>query len=356
MSELLKAFDTYNELERGSYFTLLYDRLSSELYLSIPMKESKENMDHILDVFDLSSYSLVLKRWKTGDSSDSDPSEDFPKEFLYKSDFEKSLIWVSLDRERLFVTFYYDCKDSELEEWVITKNSQLRKAFGLSQKPTFKVLTKSHSDYDVEDVRTEPIKIDVENHYNADFLNVHNTISTSIESEKPGLILLYGKPGTGKTTYIKSLISKHDKSNFIFIQNEFVSNLLEPGFISFLLEQRDSILIIEDAEKVIKSRELSNQDSVVSTILQLTDGLFSDYLNIKVICTFNTNLSKVDTALLRKGRMIAKYEFDVLSIEKTNALLQTLGLESSEEPLSVAEIFNKDQKSYIENKHGKIGF
>lgn len=97
--------------------------------------------------------------------------------------------------------------------------------------------------------------------------------------------------------------------------------MLHPDFISFLLKHQNAILIIEDAEKVLMSREQMNENSVVSTILQLTDGLFSDYLNIKIICTFNTSLDKIDKALLRKGRMIAYYEFKALIPEKANEIL-----------------------------------
>jgi len=131
--------------------------------------------------------------------------------------------------------------------------------------------------------------------------------------------------------------------------------IIDPEFISFLLKQRNSILVIEDAEKVIISRENLKEGSVVSTLLQLTDGLFSDYLNIKVICTFNTSKSKIDSALLRKGRMIAMHEFNPLSIEKTNHLLKEIGVENVNKELSIADIYNYEEKRYS-IEESKIGF
>lgn len=249
----------------------------------------------------------------------------------------------------------YDCNDKELENWILKVNDLLRKKLGEHKAHSFGVLVKSNRFFDIEDVKTEHVDLDVTKYYNEDFYPIHEKISESISSKKSGLILLHGEPGTGKTTYIKSLISAHDSSNFIFVQNEFVNSLLDPDFISFLLKQRNSILVIEDAEKVITSREQMRSESVVSTLLQLTDGLFSDYLNIKVICTFNTHLSKIDKALMRKGRLLAMYEFDKLNLDKTNDLLKSFDLERSNEELSIADIMNYKEENFAQKKT-KIGF
>jgi hypothetical protein len=48
-------------------------------------------------------------------------------------------------------------------------------------------------------------------------------------------------------------------------------------------------------------------------------------LNLQIICTFNTDLTNVDEALLRKGRLIAKYEFKALAEQKSQALSNDLG-------------------------------
>lgn len=359
MSELLKAFDSYNEFERNSYFTLIYDALPSSLCLKVPLEETKKNMNKVLELTNLKNhnYELVYKDWDTEDSNNADFAQDYTYQLLYKSTRNKSTIWISLENETLSVDFLYDCTNSELEAWIINLNHKLRQEFGLSRTPTFKVLTKKHSNFHTEDVRTEEIEINLKDNYNDDFKEVCESIQSSISAKNSGLILLYGEPGTGKTTYIKNLITKnHQQSNFIFVQNEFVNNLLDPDFISFLLKQRNSTLIIEDAEKVIKTRESLKGESVVSTILQLTDGLFSDYLNIKIICTFNTNLSKIDTALLRKGRLISMYEFKKLSLKKTNKLLDKLGFESSNKELSLTDIFNNKAKNYSNIKKDEIGF
>ncbi|MGH1386033.1 AAA family ATPase [Kordia sp.] len=358
MAELIDAFDSYSDFDKNTYYIICFDKIASILSLKTPLEETKEHMEAIVDAINLqlNNIEVVFKNWNTEDTKNADFSIDFPYQYLLKSTAKNLLIWITLEHDELNIEFYYDSSDSELEKWVIAMNHTLRTKFGLDRTPVFKVLSRDNHSFFTEDVRTEDFECDIQSMYNNDFSQVNDTIEASLAIEKAGLILLHGIPGTGKTSYIKSLISKHHKKNFIFIQNEFVNELLHPDFISFLLKNQNSILIIEDAEKVLTSREQKNESSVVSTILQLTDGLFSDYLNIKIICTFNTSISKIDTALLRKGRMIAYYEFKALSKEKSNQLLSTLDHEASNTAMILADIFNYENKKFKHTETRKIGF
>ena len=357
MSELIKAYDSYNDFEYNAYFTLRYDKIPSSLVLKINLKANKENMDKVREVLDLdeTEFKVCYKEWSVK-GKNKDFSKDYVHSWLFESSTQNCLIWVSMEHERLTIDFQYDCQDLKLEEWILEKNRAIRLAFTTEKQPSFKVLVREHGSFDTEDVQTDRVALNVEQNYNDDFLAVHNQIIEGLSSKKSGMILLHGTPGTGKTTYIKSLISNHEDLNFIFVQNDFVRNLLDPEFITFLLQQRNSILVIEDAEKVIMSREQQNEDSVVSTILQLTDGLFSDYLNIKFICTFNTNLSKVDTALMRKGRMIAMHEFKALNVDKANILLSDRGIDPENKEMTLADIYNYDEELHANVKKTTLGF
>lgn len=359
MNELIKVYDVYSDFERRPYFTLCFNNYPSVLKLDIPLKESKENMESVLQLLDLEHYKLtkVYQFWVTEDSKDSDFSKDYPYEYLFKSETSNLLVWVTLEYGTLIVEFLYDLNDNELEKWIIDTNHKLRVQFGEKKSPMFKVLSQSDRGFHTDEVKTSDFnEIDIAGLYNDDFNEIDEIIKESMKEIHSGLILLHGKPGTGKTTYIKHLMSVFNETVFIFIQNEFVKDLLNPAFISFLLKHKDSILVIEDAEKVISSRENISEDSVVSTILQLTDGLFSDFLNIKIICTFNTSIDKVDKALLRKGRMIAKYEFENLSVEKSNILLEKQGFEASDKELSLADIFGYHDKEFNNKEKKRLGF
>ena len=121
---------------------------------------------------------------------------------------------------------------------------------------------------------------------------------------------------------------------------------------------RFSILIIEDAERVISDRETNGSSAGVSNILNLTDGILGDCLNIQVLATFNMKKEKIDKALLRKGRLIAEHKFDKLSIDDTNKLLKHLEKDYvATESMCLADIYNIDVEVFkTEDKTTKIGF
>jgi len=358
MAESIQHIFSYNDFERSAYFVVCFNKLASLLNFRTPLEESKENMEAAVDAVGLHSgeMEVVFKSWNTEDAKNSDFSKDFPYEYLLKSKNKELLVWLSLQYDQLHVEFLYNHSDVDLEQWVISTNHSLRQKFGLNRTPVFYVLSRDGSRFFTEEVRTEGFESDLEKMYNDDFIEINEIIEESLTIDKAGLILLHGAPGTGKTSYIKDLIRKHEKKSFIFIQNEFINELLHPDFISFLLNHQNSVLIIEDAEKVLMSREQINESSVVSTILQLTDGLFSDYLNIKIICTFNTSIDKIDKALLRKGRMIAYYEFKPLSPEKANEILNAMNHESTDVDMTLADIFNFRNRNFRPAEKGKIGF
>jgi ATP-dependent 26S proteasome regulatory subunit len=186
---------------------------------------------------------------------------------------------------------------------------------------------------------------------------VHQTIVKRLSQKNDkGLVLLYGKAGTGKTSYIRHLISKV-KKKFIFLPPHLTKEIASPQLISILTEHPNSIFVIEDAENIIIDRD-KKEDSPVTTLLNITDGLLSDCLNVQIICTFNTNVSNVDNALMRKGRLIAKYEFAELETDKAQALSDKLGFSSRiNKPMTLAAIYHQNEDDYQHlKKRSAIGF
>lgn len=122
-----------------------------------------------------------------------------------------------------------------------------------------------------------------------------------------------------------------------------ITSIATPEFLPFMLKNQDSILIIEDAENIIKSRANSGDTTQsVANLLNLTDGLLGDSLRMPIIATFNCELDKIDSALLRKGRLIVKHEFDKLSIENAQKLSDHLGfITTIKESMTLADIYGQ---------------
>lgn len=218
------------------------------------------------------------------------------------------------------------------------------------------VITLSNGSLDLKQLAIKPTALDIDLYYNDDFKNVDATIKARLEKENDkGIILLHGLPGTGKTTYLRHLIGNM-KKKVLFVSPDIAGNLTNPEFMDLLLDNPNAVLVIEDAENIIMDRKY-NPNSSVSNLLNISDGLLSDCLNVQVICTFNSALNYVDSALLRKGRLIAKYEFGKLETVKAQKLSDHLGFKNViTQPMTLAEVSNPNDAHYESKKVTVIGF
>lgn len=213
------------------------------------------------------------------------------------------------------------------------------------------------NDYlDLKPMEIKRTKLDLDLFYNDEFKEVDQLIRKRLGKKKDkGIVLLHGLPGTGKTTYLRYLISKIRK-RVLFLSPSLAGKLTNPDFIELLVDNPDTVLIIEDAENVIMDRKL-NGSSSVSNLLNISDGLLADFLNIQVVCTFNNSLTLIDEALMRKGRLIAKYEFGKLSVAKAQRLSDHLEFKTViNKPMTVAEIVNQHEKQQVAPRMEVIGF
>ena len=263
---------------------------------------------------------------------------------------------IHFDTNQSITRFLYRKTDIEKVESLIKGVRKFKKR-KKKNIPQMSILIQNQHGIDIERVDITKPKLKIADNYNDDFIAIHETILNRLSKKNDkGLVLLHGEPGTGKTSYIRHLIASV-KKNVIFLPPNMASAITSPNFIPILLENKNSIFVIEDAENIVMDRE-KNGNSPVSSLLNISDGLLSDFLNIQLVCSFNTDVTKIDSALLRKGRMIAKYDFKKLEPKKANALSKKLGFDSTFiSPMSLTDIYNQSEQNFQERKERKvIGF
>lgn len=221
----------------------------------------------------------------------------------------------------------------------------------------YMVINRPHG-LDLHPFEIETPLIDLEMNYGKDWKLKHDMLLDVLNGKKKkGIALLHGLPGTGKSMYIRKLISMiSENRTVIYLPNQLINNITDPSFIPLMSEYAGSLLIIEDADDAIRSRKTGG--GIVDKLLNLADGILSDFLEMQIICTFNNDISSIDDALLRKGRLILKHNFEKLSIESAQKLSNSLGFDTLiNEEMTLAEIYNQgDQLNDVETKKPKIGF
>jgi hypothetical protein len=129
------------------------------------------------------------------------------------------------------------------------------------------------------------------------------------------------------------------------------------------MQNRNSILIIEDAENIIRDRIHDNflPNQAVSNLLNLSDGLLGDAMHQQIICTFNCDIKGVDPALMRDGRLVIEHKFDKLNPQEARRICKQLEIpgngEDIQQPITLAEIYArknemiKSTNNVLQNGH-----
>ncbi|KAM9977713.1 hypothetical protein ACTFIR_011585 [Dictyostelium discoideum] len=125
--------------------------------------------------------------------------------------------------------------------------------------------------------------------------------------------LLYGPPGSGKTSFILSMAGNFGKS--ISIMN--MSKGIHDGNIHSIIQKcnKDTILVLEDIDAVFVKRKnnsaAGNDVLTFSGLLNAIDGLASSDGRILMMTT--NHLERLSPALIRPGRIDLKVKFDYAS-------------------------------------------
>jgi hypothetical protein len=343
-----------NEIPTEQYYVVKYDKLPSK-FTDVSLSYEPE----IIEEIKKNGFVEVVKINMKSKSYESSTQSLFVNDLaqIFVRTYKSTRGHKEPKENHIHLEFAYNGTKGSIKEQI---DFSVFKKYEIAKKKASIQLVKSdmgHLDTEEYDLYVPPT--DLELNYGSDFNKIHDVIVNRLNSNNDkGIILLHGDPGTGKTSYIKHLTTLVKDKDILFIPPSMAEMLSEPTIIPFLMDHKNSILIIEDAERVISDREGNGSPAGVSNILNLTDGVLGDALQIHVIATFNTAKENIDKALLRSGRLIAEHKFEALSIEDTNRLIAHLGKEgTSDKPLTLSDIYTFGQKEIkTEEKKSGMGF
>lgn len=165
------------------------------------------------------------------------------------------------------------------------------------------------------------------------------------------ILLLIGPPGTGKTTFIRGLLSHTNSSAIV----SYDANILDKdGFFAHFIESDESVMVLEDSDAFLAPRTEGN--TMMHRFLNVGDGLVTTKGKKMIFSTNLPSVRDIDTALTRPGRCFDIVTFDSLNAEEAKKLAEKLEVTLPEVKgsYSIAEVFNQQQHKPKERKVGFI--
>jgi len=175
-------------------------------------------------------------------------------------------------------------------------------------------------------------------------------------ASKSNVMIFIGPPGGGKSTLLRTMMFMSGLTKIGKCDNE--AAIAHQGFMKWVRSMgRDSLLVIEDAAKLLKPRDKDNL--TMSDLLNYTDGIVA--YNTKIIISTNLeSLSDVDEAILRTGRLHAVHFFSKLNSEQANTARAAASLppvEFTEKSYSLAEVLNfTTNEDILKRRKKSLGF
>lgn len=158
------------------------------------------------------------------------------------------------------------------------------------------------------------------------------------------IILLHGDPGTGKTYTIRSLAWEWRNWCEIHYVTDPEALFNSGGYLFQLVGGTDErymvatqrglkmktatntksrLIILEDAGELISHQGKMESGQAFARLLNLSEGLLGQSLNVAVLITTNEDIGNIHPAISRPGRCLANVDFGPLSADEATAWAET---------------------------------
>jgi len=131
------------------------------------------------------------------------------------------------------------------------------------------------------------------------------------------LIILNGKPGTGKTHLLRSLLKEWQTDILSYYITDPENLLRNPEYLTQIIsDQKKSIIIMEDCDFFISKQSKTEYTQSASRLLNTLDGLLGQGMDFVFILTANEDIKNIHEAFSRKGRCLANIPFEGLNYDE----------------------------------------
>lgn len=187
----------------------------------------------------------------------------------------------------------------------------------------------------------------------------------SFIKSKSQILVLYGEPGGGKTSFIRDLICEMNLNAFISYDIKTLTS--DSTFVSYITDKFFDAIVIEDADELLTSSR-GEHNKVIAKILNISDGLIKLPRKKLIFTTNLPSVKEMDKAIIRPGRCFDVINFRELTQPEVTVAAKDLGIvdfdSTAKKSWTLADLFASINNSASTDpfsrrnaiSSGKIGF